>query len=123
MVEARGLASRRDTPGSAVTSRARQPDSPATESPHVRFRERLAEGVLVFQRCRACGDAMFPPRLVCPHCGGIDLTTAQSSGTGSVYSTTTVSQRDAESYNVSLIDLDDGFRMMSTVVGLPAEQV
>ena len=102
---------------------ARALDAPATESPHLRYRSGLAEGVLLYQRCHECGDAVFPPRLVCPHCGTTELDPAQSSGSGTVYSTTTVSQRDAESYAVSLIDLDDGFRMMSTVVGIPAEEV
>jgi hypothetical protein len=40
-----------------------------------------------------------------------------------VYSTTAINQRDAPAYTVCLIDLDDGFRMMSTVVGIPANEV
>lgn len=97
--------------------------APALESPHVCFRDGLARGVLLFQRCGACGDAVFPPRLVCPHCGAGGLSSEQSVGTGTVYSTTTVTQRDADAYSVCLIDLDDGFRMMSTVVGIPADEV
>jgi len=89
----------------------------------VRFREGLSGGVLLFQRCAACGDAVFPPRVVCPHCGAGELATEQSSGTGTVYSTTAVTRRDADPYTVSLIDLDEGFRMMSTVVGIPANEV
>ncbi len=41
---------------------------------------------------------------------------------GVVYSTTTIFDR-AGAYNVCLVDLDDGGRMMSTVVGIAAEEV
>jgi uncharacterized OB-fold protein len=41
---------------------------------------------------------------------------------GVVYSTTTVHSREG-AYNVCLVDLDDGVRMMSTVVGIPPEDV
>ena len=37
--------------------------------------------------------------------------------TGVVYSTTTVHDRDGD-YNVCLVDIEDGTRMMSTVVGI-----
>lgn len=44
-------------------------------------------------------------------------------GTGTVYATTVVRPRDAEPYNVALIDLDEGFRMMSRVEGVAAHEV
>ncbi len=41
-----------------------------------------------------------------------------SAGRGTVYAVTVVHPRgDAEAYNIVLVDLDEGFRMMSTVVG------
>lgn len=92
-------------------------------SPHATYREGLRSGALLFQRCTTCAAAVFPPRVVCPHCGAMGLETAQSAGRGTVYSTTSVSQRDADAYTVSLIDLDEGFRMMSTVQGPGAESV
>lgn len=33
--------------------------------------------------CSACGDAVFPPRALCPHCGGRDWATAEAA-TGTV---------------------------------------
>ncbi len=92
-------------------------------SPHVAYRDGLARGVLLFQRCDACAAAVFPPRVVCPSCGGADLSTEQSAGLGEVYSTTAVAARDGEPYAVCLIDLDEGFRMMSTVTGVAAADV
>jgi hypothetical protein len=46
-----------------------------------------------------------------------------SAGLGTVYSTSVVRPRKAEPYGVVLIDLDEGFRMMSRVIGMPPEDV
>ncbi len=42
---------------------------------------------------------------------------AVSAGAGTVYATTTVRRRGEEPADVSLVDLDEGFRIMSRVVG------
>ena len=45
-------------------------------------------------------------------------------GLGTVYAVTVMRQRDpADNYNVALIDLDEGVRMMSRVEGVAAESV
>jgi hypothetical protein len=46
-----------------------------------------------------------------------------SAGRGTVYATTVVRRRDAAPHNVVLVDLDEGFRMMSRVVGVAPEDV
>jgi len=84
------------------------------ESPAHRYQAGLAEGELRFQRCEHCQAAVFFPRVVCPHCGGTELSWTRSEGTGTVYSTTTTRSRSGDR-NVALIDLDEGFRMMCTV--------
>ena len=75
-----------------------------------------------FQRCDDCGAAIFPRRVVCPVCGGRRLADATSAGRGIVYSTTGVHTREG-AYNVALVDLDEGFRMMSEVVGADPDAV
>jgi uncharacterized OB-fold protein len=87
------------------------------------YRRYLESGVLGFQRCAGCGAAVFYPRVLCPVCGGADLTWETSSGRGVVYATTAVYRRDGDPYNVVLVDLEDGFRMMSRVDGVPPERV
>jgi uncharacterized OB-fold protein len=87
------------------------------------YRRYLEMGELGFQRCRDCGAAIFYPRVLCPACGGVSLEWRASSGRGTVYATTAVYRRDAEPYNVALVDLDEGFRMMSRVEGVPAAEV
>lgn len=63
------------------------------------------------------GQAIFRPRV------GAAAGWAVSAGRGTVYATTTVRPRDGVPYDVSLIDLDEGLRMMSRVVGIAPEAV
>lgn len=91
-------------------------------APQAVFDEGVVAGELRFQRCRSCAAVVFYPRVLCPACGGTDLAWDRSAGRGVVYSTTTVRRRDGSDYDVSLVDMDEGFRMMSTVLGDP-EQV
>ncbi len=93
------------------------------ESPHIAFREGLTSGVLRYQKCACCGKSVFYPRLVCPYCGAQDLHVEESAGRGSIYSITLLAQRDGPSNPLCLVDLDEGFRMMSTVVGVRPEDV
>ncbi|MER7011954.1 zinc ribbon domain-containing protein [Saccharopolyspora sp. NPDC000359] len=96
--------------------------TPTGVAPEVVFRDGLAAGELRFQRCQACSAAVFPPRVLCPGCGSDALSWQRSSGRGAVYSTTAVRGRDG-AHNVALIDLDEGFRMMSRVEGVAADRV
>lgn len=96
--------------------------SPET-APGVVYDRYLKEGKLAFQRCTACDKAIFFPRVLCPACGSDQLRWEESAGTGTVYSTTTNHPRNQDPVNISLIDVDEGFRMMSSVVGTPAADV
>jgi uncharacterized OB-fold protein len=95
----------------------------AGEPPAWVYRRYLESGVLGFQRCVGCGAALFYPRVLCSLCGGKDLTWETSSGRGVIYATTAVYRRDGDPYNVVLVDLEEGFRMMSRVEGVPTERV
>ena len=75
-----------------------------------------APSPLHYQRCDACGAVVHHPRVLCPMCGATELSWEVSKGEGTVYSTSTVFTRE-ESYDVSLVDLDEGYRVMSTVSG------
>lgn len=99
--------------------------TPPTEGPMQVWRAQLAAGRFTIQRCTACDRAVFYPRVICPHCAGRSLEWTEAAGTGTVYSTTVVSRRPEQGgdYNVALIDLDEGARMMSRVEGLAPEDV
>jgi uncharacterized OB-fold protein len=97
-------------------------DAPAG-APAEGYRSYLEGGRLAFQWCLDCSSAVFYPRVLCPVCGSASLEWRTSSGRGVVYAKTAVYWRDGEPYNVALVDLEDGFRMMSRVEGVPAEEV
>ena len=86
-----------------------------TQSPLARYREHLEKGELAYQFDRATGAAIFHPRVIAPKSGSPDLEWRVSAGLGTVYATTVNHPRDAAPYNVALIDVDEGFRMMSRV--------
>jgi uncharacterized OB-fold protein len=88
--------------------------APATTAPLEIYLAHLARGELAFQRTRD-GAPVFFPRLVAPCSGEADLQWQVSAGLGTIYSTTTVHPKGEPAYNISLIDMDDGFRLMSRV--------
>jgi uncharacterized protein len=85
----------------------------------------LDAGRFLIQHCGSCGRHIYFPREVCPHCGSDALSLVPPKGTGTVYAVTTV-RRKADAggdYNVSLIDLDEGVRLMSRVDNLNPDTV
>ncbi|WP_329431799.1 OB-fold domain-containing protein [Streptomyces sp. NBC_01280] len=92
-------------------------------APSQGYADGLAAGELRFQYCADCDEAVFYPCVLCRHCGSESLAWKVSSGLGAVYATTVLHKRGSDPYNVALIDLDEGFRMMSRVEGVAAEDV
>jgi len=87
------------------------------------WRDQLAEGRFMLQRTPE-GEAIFYPRVMEPRTGGLDLDWFEASGRGLVYATTVVRRKDpTENYNVALIALEEGPRMMSRVEGLSPDAV
>jgi uncharacterized OB-fold protein len=98
----------------------------AGPGPDAVYRAGLAAGKIALQVCAACGGrAVFPPRALCPHCGGTELRWQDASGAGTVYATTVVRDRpeNGGDRNIALIDLKEGARLMSRVEGVAPEQV
>jgi uncharacterized protein len=90
-------------------------------SPAAVFAEHCRRGELAYQ-VAPDGTAVFPPRLAQPGTGA-PLRWAVSAGRGAVHATTVVRRRDEPPGNVVLVDLDEGFRMMSRVDGLAPQDV
>lgn len=90
-----------------------------TKGPEETFRDYLAEGRFMMQRSRSTGVYVFYPRAFVPGTGETDLEWVEASGEGTVYSTT-ANRRSPEkggTFNVALIDMAEGVRMMSRIVG------
>lgn len=90
--------------------------------PDAQYLQALQEGRLMLQHCEDCAAVRFPPALVCRACGSPRLQWRASPGRGSVYSLTTVRDR-AGDYNVALVDLEGGARMMSRVEDVAPDAV
>jgi uncharacterized OB-fold protein len=91
------------------------------QSPLGTYVEHLNKGELAYQVSES-GEAVFYPRAVAPVTGGT-LEWCVSKGLGTVYSTTVVYYKDEQPLNVALIDMDEGFRLMSRVEDIDAMQV
>jgi uncharacterized OB-fold protein len=83
------------------------------------YLEHLAKGELAYQFSPDANAAVFYPRVVCPFTGGDNLQWRVSKGMGTVHATTVVTPVKGDPYNVALIDVDEGFRMMSRVEDIP----
>jgi hypothetical protein len=94
----------------------------AEKSPLAIFREHCEKGELVYQ-VSGDGTPVWYPRLVSPGTGADDLEWKVSAGLGTVHATTTMHPRGGEPFDVSLIDLDEGYRMMSRVENIDPASV
>lgn len=97
--------------------------SPLTEP----FWDGCAEGELRFQRCGDCGAAIFNPAYVCRACTSHDLRWEVSAGLGTVFSYTIchrpMTPQFTDVYAPVIVDLDEGYQMLSDVVGCDAADV
>ncbi len=100
-----------------------QVGAPSAIHPEQQYQAFLAQGRFMLLRAKASGRFIFYPRVAEPLTGDTDLEWVAASGLGRVYSVTVVHKRPPEQdYNVALIDLQEGPRMMSRVDGIaPAD--
>lgn len=84
---------------------------------------------LIMQWCRSCEQVVFYPREVCPRCLGSDLEWRDSQGTGTVYAfsvhyrTGSPEMMDRTPYVVALVDLAEGARLMTNIVGCHPDDI
>ncbi|MCW0209047.1 MAG: Zn-ribbon domain-containing OB-fold protein [Achromobacter sp.] len=97
----------------------------APQGVEAQYRQALDQGRFLIQHCAGCDRAVFYPRMICPHCGADALAWIEPDGRGTVYATTVVRRKpDAGGdYNVALVDLREGVRLMSRVEGVAPEAV
>ena len=94
----------------------------AGASPLARFRAHLQQGELAYQFDTGCGQPVFFPRVIGPGTGHT-LEWRVSAGKGTVHAVTVISPRGEPPYNVALVDMDEGFRLMSRVEEVAADAV
>jgi uncharacterized OB-fold protein len=87
------------------------------------------QGRFIIQRCRFCAKLRWPPGPMCPECQSMEWDELDASGFGSLYSWVVVTHAthpalvDQVPYNVGLIELDEGIRVVGNVVDLPSAQL
>ncbi len=87
------------------------------------FWEGCGRGELVLQRCTRCDQVQHRPRALCPGCLSSDIEHFVASGRGEVYSYTVTEQnglpgfREACPYVLAYVDLEEGPRLMTNIVG------
>ena len=82
----------------------------------------LREGKLLLQHCPDCGHVQFYQQAICRQCGSENLEHRAAGGGGSVHSFSVVHRapgpafRQDTPYAVLLVELDEGPRMISSLV-------
>ena len=96
------------------------------------FWEAAANGKLVMQRCGDCRSWVWCPRPACVECGSEKLAWTPLSGRGQVFAFTVIREVVGRAlrgfagdipYVTAWIDLDEGPRICSNVIGCAIEQV
>lgn len=97
-------------------SHAPQPLHNAPMGPQAEYLAYLAQGRFMLQYSPSSGQHLFYPRIAVPGSGETDLEWVPASGLGTLYAITVNHSRQG-SHNIALVDLDEGPRMMSCVLG------
>jgi uncharacterized protein len=90
------------------------------------FWEAARRHELSLQRCRGCATWVFFPRAACPRCLSADLEWRRASGRGTLH-TFTVVHRGLKGfpigppYVIAIVELAEGPRMMTNLLGVPAD--
>jgi uncharacterized OB-fold protein len=126
-----------------VTPEPAPPSASAEAVEHVRFEppvgpesgpfwDATREGRLLVQWCTACDRGIFFPRALCPFCGGTGaLEWREATGRAKVHAAVVEHRPEAagaafahgEPFCIALVDLEEGVRMMTNVVGCPPDEV
>ena len=99
-----------------------QPRFPEPNTQH--YWEGTKESELRYQTCDDCKQVVFYPRRHCTACGSSQLSWNVSKGLGTVYTYSIVRQNrlpgfaELGAYAVAYVDLDEGFRMLTNVIGV-----
>jgi uncharacterized OB-fold protein len=93
------------------------------------FFDGAREHRLMLQKCTSCGSVMWPVKPRCTNCWSADITWVPADGHGTLYSFTLMHQlfhpgfADEMPYNIAEVDLAEGVRIISNVVGCPNSEL
>ncbi len=92
------------------------------------FWDATADDKLLLPKCDKCSTVIWYPREFCPACGSLEVSWITASGKGSVYSFSIVRKGEAmygaaAPYVLAYVELDEGPRIMTNIVGCEPESV
>ena len=102
--------------------------APIPDAESAPFWAATVDGRLVIQRCSACGHTQLYARPHCLVCRQ-PVEWVDATGRGTIYSYTVIRQNPSRSFRhllpfvVALVDLEEGPRLMTNVVGCAPEDV
>ncbi|MFE4817851.1 bifunctional MaoC family dehydratase N-terminal/OB-fold nucleic acid binding domain-containing protein [Streptomyces sp. NPDC056704] len=100
---------------------------PVVNRDNAGFWEGVGRHQLLIQRCGGCGTLRFPWLPGCGACGSPEWDTLEASGDGTVYSYVVMHHPPFPAfdppYAVGLIELAEGVRIVSNVIGVPSDKV
>jgi len=89
----------------------------------------LRDGRLMLKHCSACGRHHYYPRPFCPHCWSDDVEWVEASGRATLYTWSVVFTNDLPPFSdrlpylAAVVDLEEGVRLMTNVVGCQPDQL
>ncbi len=107
-----------------TTPTAYEKPLPVKTAENTPYWESAKEHALKLPRCGACNAFRYPPTPYCPKCLSEETEWQAISGRGTIYSYIVVHQRydpsfaDDLPYNVSVVELEEGPRLVTNVVGI-----
>jgi uncharacterized OB-fold protein len=98
-------------------------DIPIIDAASAPYWDAARQGRLLIAECGACGRVHHYPRPFCPHCWSDDVEPVQASGTGTLYTYSTVYVNDLPPFSdrlpyvAAIVELTEGPRVMTTIEG------
>jgi uncharacterized protein len=79
------------------------------------FWDAAQRGVLMLKRCRACGQAHYFPRPLCPFCLSAETEWIEASGQGEIYAFS-VMRRATPPYALAYVTIEEGVTLLTNIV-------
>ncbi|MBX5485110.1 MULTISPECIES: Zn-ribbon domain-containing OB-fold protein [Mycolicibacterium] len=104
-------------------------DIPTIDPASAPYWEAARHGQLLIAQCRACTKVHHYPRPFCPACWSDDVHPVPASGTGTLYTYSTVYVndlapfRDQLPYTAAIVELAEGPKVMTLIEGAATEQL
>lgn len=104
-------------------------DAPQVNPESAEFWAGTKRGELLLSRCPHCGLVIWYPRAICPDCHSYPTEWITAAGTGTIYTFTVIRRAapglfaDAAPYVVAYVELTEGPRMLTNIIGCDPGQV